>query len=172
METETPGKQRLDSDMSPVRKAAGAVCGDSSVSASRRCSVAVWHRSGHSMDRKKLMRSRWTHRKLNSSEDNGQVLPSKVLARISPINWKEGRLELSFKKSRKIWFTCLFLLKNRNLCSIKILPVGRTSISEQILLEEWFSTVSPPWYLDKTLMHSTIPYKISFGAELENARKC
>lgn len=54
------------------------------------------------MHRKKPMRSRSRHRTLNSSEDNGQVLPSKVLARISPINWKEGRLELSFKKSRKI----------------------------------------------------------------------
>ena len=53
------------------------------------------------MDREKLMGSRRTHRKLNTSEDNGQVLPSNVLARISPINWKEGWMEQSFKKSRE-----------------------------------------------------------------------
>lgn len=42
------------------------------------------------MDRKKLMSSRRTHRKLNTSEENGKVLPSDALARISPINWKRG----------------------------------------------------------------------------------
>lgn len=41
METETSGKQRLDSDMLADRKATEAMCGDSSVSAFRQCSVAV-----------------------------------------------------------------------------------------------------------------------------------